>query len=119
MSDRAEGEELGHHQLAVWSEAIRRALAFRDQVGESGFADLTHTALQTDPVGAVADAFDRLGLDLGEERAAVESWARDHPPEAHGRHEFDLGEFGLDAGSVREQFGAYLERFAVETGSPG
>ena len=53
MSDRAEGEELGHQQLAVWSEAIRRALAFRDRVGESGFADLTHPSLQTDPVGAV------------------------------------------------------------------
>lgn len=119
VSDRVEGEELGRQQLAVWSEAIRRALAFRDRMGESSFADLTHAALQTDPVGAVGDALDRLGLGLGEERAAVESWARDHPPEAHGRHQFDLGEFGLDARSVRYQFGEYLERFAMETGSPG
>jgi hypothetical protein len=119
VSDRAEGDELGHEQLAVWAEAIRRALAFRDGLGESRFADLTHAALQTDPVGAVSDALDKLGLRLGEGRGAVDSWARAHPPEAHGRHEFDLGEFGLDAASVRAQFGAYLERFAVEAGSAG
>ena len=119
VSDRAEGDELGHEQLAVWAEAIRRALAFRDRLGESRFADSTHAALQTDPVGAVSDALDKLGLPLGEGRGAVDSWARAHPPEAHGRHEFDLGEFGLDAASVRAQFGAYLERFAVEAGSAG
>jgi hypothetical protein len=115
VSDRAEGDELGRQQLEVWAEAVRRALAFRDRVGESGFADVSWADLQTDPVGAVSDAFDRLGLGFGsgEERAAVEAWARAHPPEAHGRHQFDLAEFGLDRESVRDRFGPYLERFVV------
>ena len=119
VSDRVEGDQLGRQQLAVWAEAVRRALAFRDRVGESRFADLSFAALQSDPVGAVSDAFDKLGLGLGEERAALETWARAHPPQAHGRHEFDLADFGLDPGSVREQFGPYLERFAADVGPPG
>jgi hypothetical protein len=119
VSDRDEGDELGRQQLAVWSEAIRRALAFRERIGESRFADLTHAALQTEPVDAVAGALDKLGLGIGEERAAIEGWAHAHPPDAHSRHEFDLAEFGLDERTVRDQFGPYLERFAVETGSPG
>jgi Sulfotransferase family len=120
VSDRVDGEELGREQLSVWTEAIRRALDFRERLGESRFADLTHAALQSDPVGAVSDALGKLGVGLGdEERVAVDAWARAHPPEAHGRHEFHLDEFGLDAESVRARFGPYLERFAVETGAPG
>ncbi len=119
VSGRDEADELGRQQLAVWAEAVRRALAFRDRVGESYFADLSFAALQTDPVGAVSEAFDRLSLGVGEERAALEDWARAHPPEVHGRHEFDLAEFGLDPATVRDQFGPYLERFVVEAGSGG
>ena len=37
--------------------------------------------------------------------------------EAHGRHEFDLAEFGLEPDQVRERFGPYLERFADEVGA--
>ncbi len=113
-SDRDDAMELGQGQLILWAEAIRRALEFRDRIGEQSFADITHAELQSDPVGALAGAYDRLGLELGEGRGPVEEWARAHPPGAGGTHEFALGDFGLDAGVVRERFSAYLDRLPTD-----
>jgi sulfotransferase family protein len=110
-SERDDAEELGRDQLVLWAEAISRALAFRDERGEGSFADIDHADLQSDPLAALAAAYDRLGLDFGAGRGPVAAWAAAHPPGAHGVHEFALADFGLDADGVRERFGDYLDRF--------
>jgi hypothetical protein len=111
VSDRDDAVELGREQLAVWSEAINRALDFRQRIGEASFADIDFGSLQSDPVGAVCAAYEQLGIESGDARAHLERWAGDHPPGAFGSHEFALGDFGLDRSTVREGFAAYLERF--------
>jgi hypothetical protein len=41
-------------------------------------------------------------------------WRQANPPRSHGSHEFSLDEFGLSADAVRERFGFYLDRFALQ-----
>jgi hypothetical protein len=113
VSDRDDAVELGRGQLDLWAEAVRRALDFRDRVGEASFADLRFDDLQSRPVDALADAYRGLGLELGDGRAAVETWAREHPPGARGVHEFALEDFGLEADAVRARFAGYLDRFGT------
>ena len=113
VSDRDDADELGREQLDVWAEAIRRAMEFRepDRRGR-GSPTSTSTALQSDPVVAVAAAYERLGIEFGRRaEGPMEDWARAHPPHEHGVHEFALDEFGLDADQVRDRFAPYLERF--------
>jgi hypothetical protein len=43
--------------------------------------------------------------------AAFEAHAAANPRAKHGRHEYDLEEFGLSEPRVRERFRAYQERF--------
>jgi hypothetical protein len=114
VSDRGDSAELGPQQLELWSEAIRRAIAYRDEAGEERFADLAWTDLQRDPVPALAAAYEKLGLDFSPqaERRMTE-WRDANPPGLHGTHEFSLEEFGLSADGVREQFGFYLDRFEL------
>ncbi|MGP8059858.1 MAG: sulfotransferase family protein [Acidimicrobiales bacterium] len=117
VSDRDDAAALGEEQSAVWAEALRRAMEFRDRTGEERFADVAWDELQTDPVGAVSRAYGRLGLDLGQSgRSRVAAWAADNPPGSKGAHEFALGDFGLEAAAVRRLFGFYLERFEVPVG---
>ncbi|MGO8870054.1 MAG: sulfotransferase family protein [Acidimicrobiales bacterium] len=111
VSDRSDPVELGAEQLALWAEAVRRAMDFRRRIGEERFADVSFDALQTDPVGAVAAAYERVGIRLGAGRPRVGEWARHHPPNAGGVHEFALDEFGLEASAVRDRFADYLDRF--------
>ena len=67
VSDRDDSGELGAQQVELWSEALRRAIAYRDRVGEERFADLSWAELQTDPVSALARAYDKLGLEFSAE----------------------------------------------------
>jgi hypothetical protein len=113
VSDRDDRLELGRQQLSLWAEAVRRGLEFRRRIGEEWFADVSFEGLQSDPVDALSSAYDRLGIELGEGRRPVQEWARAHPPNAQGAHEFSLDEFGLDAPMVADRFESYLERFAV------
>jgi Sulfotransferase family len=111
VSDREDAEELGREQLAVWSEAINRALDFRRRIGEQSFVDINFASLQSDPVGAVCAAYEQLGIASDDARPHLQRWADDHPPGAFGSHEFALADFGLDRSTVRESFAAYLEQF--------
>jgi hypothetical protein len=95
----------------LWTESLRRAVAFRRRIGEGSFADVSFESLQSDPVAAVASTYAQLGLELGDGRGPLEAWAGAHPPGAHGVHQFSLEEFGLDAVEVRERFAFYFDEF--------
>ena len=112
VSDRDDSDELGEQQLDVWSEAIRRAIAFRDKVGEERFGDVFFDGLNRDPVGAVERAYSDVGLTLGDDgRRAMADWAGGHHRGDRGTHEYSLDEFGLGEQAVRERFSFYLDRF--------
>jgi hypothetical protein len=111
-SDRDDATELGPQQADQWAEAVRRAMDFRARVGEARFADVAFAALQNDPVGALADCYDRIGLELSEQsRAAVANWAEHHEPGSHGSHHYTLTDFGIDADEVRDKFAPYIAAF--------
>jgi hypothetical protein len=104
--------ELGAEELGRWSDAIDRAMDFRSRIGEDRFADLAWTDLQTNPIGALETAYERIGIGFSEaSRAAVTNWAEHHEPGAHGRHAYELAQFGLEAGQVHKAFARYLETY--------
>jgi hypothetical protein len=56
--------------------------------------------------------YEHFGLPLGDAaRAAFERHAAANPRAKHGRHEYQLDEFGLSEARVRERFRTYQERF--------
>lgn len=113
-SDRVDLRRLGEAQLDTWSEALRRAIRFRDRVGEERFADVFFGDLVADPVAVVAHAYERLGLPLSAEaRTAMGEWAVANPRGRHGAHHYRLSDYGLDAAVVRRRFEFYTQRFEV------
>jgi hypothetical protein len=114
VSDRTESADFGEHQVEFWSEALKRAIDYRDTAGESRFADISFADLQSDPISAIGGAYSKLGLDLSAEaERRMSEWRMQNPPGAHGSHGFSLDEFGLDQAMVRERFGFYLDRFSL------
>ena len=104
--------DIGAGQSAIWSEALRRAMAFRDHVGEDRFADIGFSSFNADPVASIATSFEQLGLPFDDtSRHAVAAWARAHRRGQDGTHEFALADFGLSQEQVSDEFGFYLERF--------
>lgn len=111
-SDRYDADELGAEQLERWWLAVSRAMDFRARLGDDRFADLSFADLQLNPVSAMEEAYERIGIEFSDtSRAAVSTWATTHEPGSHGRHSYDLAEFGLSADQVRERFAPYLESY--------
>ena len=111
-SDRDDSVELGAEQLDRWSDGIARAMHFRARVGEDRFADLSWADLQTDPVGALAAAYERIGLEFSDRsHQAVSGWATSHEPGSHGQHTYDLAQFGLEPDMVRARFTRYMDTY--------
>jgi hypothetical protein len=114
-SDREDAEELGAEQLERWWDAVSRAMDFRDRVGDDRFADISFADLQVDPVGGLEAAYGRIGIEFSDaSRQAVIGWAKGHEPGSHGRHSYDLAEFGLRADQVRERFAPYLKSYDAD-----
>jgi sulfotransferase family protein len=113
-SDRDDAAELGPEQTARWSEGVRRAMDFRARVGDERFADVAFASLQTDPIGALAASYERIGLEFSDRsRAAVARWAGQHEPGSHGSHSYALSDFGIDADAVREKFASYIAAYGA------
>jgi hypothetical protein len=114
-SDRDDSIELGAEQLDRWWIAVRRAMEFRERMGDQRFADVSFSDLQTDPVSALAGALEQIGIPFGEgSQTCVEKWALSHEPGSHGMHTYELSEFGLDADQIGERFAPYCAAFSVE-----
>ena len=60
----------------------------------------------------VAQAYDQLGLAFTDAaRAKVQAWADGHQPGHRGTHDYELADFGLTEGLVREVFSDYLASY--------
>lgn len=106
--------ETGPHFLAFWAEGMRRALAFRDEVGEARFVDVWNDDVVADAVGTFAGMYDKLGYELTEElQSRIESYNRRNARGAHGEHRYSAEEYGLTREGIREVFAGYIERFAL------
>lgn len=114
VSDRDDAGTLGAEQVALWREAMRRAMEVRDAVGEDRFADVFFDELDSDPVATVERAYRRLDLPFGEAgRSRVAAWAADHHRGDRGVHRYALEDFGLDGAEVRAAFSFYRRRFGL------
>jgi hypothetical protein len=114
QTDRIDVHELGREQLALWSGAVERALAFRKRTGEERFADVFMHDLVARPIESVASLYDRIGLPFGAAaESAMRAWSAEHPQHKYGAVPYTLEEFGLGREQVNEAFRAYTQHFDV------
>lgn len=111
---RVDLDAIGH----VWSERIVRMLDAsardRDRVPAGHAMDLHLHAFLEDEVGAALRVATFAGLDAGPAvRARVEALQAAKPRGRHGRIDYRLEDFGLEAATLRERLRAYTERFGV------
>jgi hypothetical protein len=111
-TDDLDAHWLGAHMLDLWSTAMARGLAARDQLGEDRFVDVWVRDLVADPVTTVAGIYEGLGWPFtAQAEAGVSGWWAENPPGKHGEHVADPSVWGLDLDAVRERFTDYRRRF--------
>lgn len=79
-------------------------------------ADLHFRDLLRDPVAAVRQVYEQLGLPFDEAQmpARITGYLRDKPQGKYGQHRYTPEDVGLEAGALREQFRRYVENYGIE-----
>ncbi len=116
MSDAVDPVEVGRHWLRKMERMVTRAMEARAHSDPERFIDVLYSDLMSDPLSAVRRVYERLGVTLPDEtRALMRGWLQDHPQHRHGKHRYQLADFGLDKAQVARAFQSYSARFEIPT----
>jgi hypothetical protein len=107
---------IAEHWLALLSESIDRIDAFRASNPDTPIVDVLYDEFLREPVEAVASIYAAFGETLDEQsRAAMQAFTTANPKGSLGTHNYDVSDYGLDAGEIRERFAGYIERYHLAT----
>ncbi len=115
-TDALTPEQVGADHLAWWADSVDHAMAVREkhQDKASQFVDIQFEEVIADPVASLRRAYGELGMAWsGEVELRMRTFLADNPRHKHGGHRYELSDFGLELGAIRERFEAYCERYAI------
>ncbi|MFC6621032.1 sulfotransferase family protein [Novosphingobium panipatense] len=108
FTDHPDPVYIGELNVQCWSEAMKRAMAFRAAGQDNRFFDIHFRTMEADPIGEVRRLYDWLGEDVSPAfaRAMSQWWAGNEQAERMVKP--DPARFGLDLEAVRARFTDYL-----------
>ncbi|HUD30669.1 MAG TPA: sulfotransferase [Novosphingobium sp.] len=108
FSDHVDDAYIGELNVRCWSEAMTRAIAFREAGNDHRFFDIHFRAMHEDAIREVRALYAWLGEDVSTRfsEAMAAWWASNTAAERMAKP--DPARFGLDAGAVRAHFADYL-----------
>jgi hypothetical protein len=109
-------EVLGPLVLDFYATSLERGLAMRDQLDPARFIDVRHDDFVADSLGVVEGIYDHFDLPLTlAAHEAFEAHRVDNRQGQHGKHEYQLDDWGLTNEDVLSRFAPYIERFGIDT----
>ena len=89
-----------------------RLVAFADTDAGARVHHVAYRRLVAAPVEVAREIREGFGLGWTAEHARrIEGHARTNPQHKHGRHDYSLARYALDAGAIDARFAAYRQRF--------
>lgn len=115
MSEREyDKKQLGPVVIEYLARKVESSLEQREKMDASRILDLQFKDFVNDPVTFVYGIYDYFKLPLTDAtRQAFVDYANDQPMGKHGKHNYQLEEYGLTENTILDRFGFYIERFNV------
>ncbi|HEY9032659.1 MAG TPA: sulfotransferase [Pseudomonadales bacterium] len=105
---------LGPVVMDYLASKVESSLRQREHIDSSRILDLQFNDFVADSVGFVHGIYEYFRLPMSKvAQQQIAQYAADHPMGKHGKHEYDLQQYGLTEQQVLERFGFYIERFRV------
>jgi len=109
--------DLGPVVLDHIATSLERGLEARERTDPTRFIDVRFDDFVADNMGTVEKIYAYFDLPLeGEARATMEAYVASHPMGKHGKHEYDLEQYGLSLDMIRDRLGGYAERYELAIG---
>jgi hypothetical protein len=113
--ERIDIRALGQFWLAYYKAGLIRAFKAREKAAAKQVIDILYTDLKKNPIAAVQRIQNMIPLE------GFKSWTKSlqarasiRSPKRPGHHRYDLAQFGLDAGQIRDNFAGYLKKYDMD-----
>lgn len=115
FSDEVDMQAIGQCLLETFDLMIARTLAYKDEHGWDSIYDVQYQQLMRDPITEMKKLYAHFDEPFSPEaEVAMQSYMTNNPKGKHGRHSYDLADYGLTADGVRERYGEYCSTFNIE-----
>jgi hypothetical protein len=116
VTDSVDPKKVGPEQLDWWAKSLDHAMEVREKHADKAdqFMDLQFEEVIADPVAALSRAYEHFGIpwsDEGESR--MRGFLADNPRGKHGSHRYELEDFGIELGQIRERFAGYCQAYDI------
>jgi hypothetical protein len=116
VTDTVDAGVVGREQFRWWADSLDHAMEVRakhsDKIDQ--FIDIHFEDVIADPVAALRAAYQRFEMPWTDDiERRMRAFLTDNPRGKHGAHRYELGDFGLEIGEIRERFGSYCQAYDV------
>jgi hypothetical protein len=108
--------DIGRAVMEWYAMSLEQGLAQRAGLPPELFVDCSQREFVDQPMVVVEKVYQSFGLPLSDEsRATMQTHVDSNPKGKHGKHEYDLAEFGLTRELIEERFAFYIgdERWPI------
>jgi hypothetical protein len=113
-SDDVDLKGIGASFMDTFQIMIDRVDAFKAKHGEDAIHDVQYAQIMRDPIGTVRGIYERFDEPFtSEAAAAMQAYMANNQKGKHGKHTYDLAEYGLTKEDVHERFKSYIERYDI------
>jgi hypothetical protein len=113
-SDNVDLKGIGETFMETFEIMIARANAFKAEHGAEAIHDVQYAETMSDPIGVVKRIYERFGDEYTPAAAAaMEAYMAANQKGKHGKHSYDLAEYGLSKDAVHERFKGYIEDYDI------
>jgi hypothetical protein len=114
FTDRVRLEEIGCEVAEVCAEGLRRGSQVRDEAPQGVVYDVHYRDLVQDPIGALQRVYEHFGAPFTDElEIGAKTWLSENQQNKHGKHWYDLEQFGLKGETIERLFGNYCQRYGI------
>lgn len=93
---------------------VDRLMDSRERLGHDRIIDLHYAELTTSPIETMRKLYAGLGDEFTPEaEAAMQTWLDENPQTKFGKHEYNLGKYGLSVEGLTPVFERYLSQYDV------
>ncbi len=100
--------EIGRAVMDWYAMSLEEGLAMREKLPPELFVDCSQAEFVANPMGVVSKVYDAFDMTLSDAtRDTLQAHIDNNPKGKHGKHEYDLAEYGLTSELISERFAFY------------
>ncbi|MFT5576891.1 MAG: hypothetical protein ACI89D_002420 [Bermanella sp.] len=110
-TDTIDPVQVGQEEIKIWKDYLTRGMEARERLAEQHsdqFFDVRFEDMLKRPLAVIESLYHYFDFDFSDPlKQKMKTYLENRPRDKHGRHEYSLADYGLDAERDAAQFCAY------------